>query len=32
MRFDTLAEMAWFAIRFCVVSAIGRAISRTSGE
>src|SRR5216684_173599 len=30
MRFDTLAEIAWLAIRFCVVSAIGRATSSTS--
>src|SRR5215831_11038110 len=30
MRFDTLAEIAWFAIRFCVVSAIERAISSTT--
>ena len=30
MRFDTLAEIAWLASRFCVVSAIGRAISSTS--
>ncbi len=30
MRFDTLAEIAWFAIRFCAVSAIGRAISSTT--
>src|SRR5258705_7142120 len=28
--FDTLAEIAWFAIRFCAVSASGRAISSTS--
>src|SRR5262249_43754157 len=30
MRFDTLAEIAWLAIRFCVVSASGRATSSTS--
>src|SRR5262245_61980911 len=30
IRFDTLAEIAWLAIRFCVVSASGRAISSTS--
>src|SRR5262249_37262789 len=30
MRFDTLAEIAWFAIRFCAASASGRAISSTS--
>src|SRR6266566_2537744 len=29
MRFDTLAEIAWFA-RFCAVSAIGRATSSTN--
>ncbi len=30
MRLDTFAEIAWFAIRFCAVSASGRAISSTS--
>src|SRR6516225_9320084 len=30
MRLETLAEIAWFAIRFCAVSAIGRATSSTS--
>src|SRR5262249_36076768 len=30
MRFDTLAEIAWLAIRFCVVSASGRATSSTA--
>src|SRR5437764_6739955 len=30
IRFDTLAEIAWLAIRFCAVSASGRAISSTS--
>ncbi len=30
MRFATFAEIAWLAIRFCVVSANGRAISSTS--
>ena len=30
MRFDTLAEIAWLASRFCAVSASGRAISSTS--
>ena len=30
MRFDTLADTAWLAIRFCVVIANGRAISSTS--
>src|SRR5262245_40840702 len=30
IRFDTLAEIAWLAIRFCAVSASGRAISSTN--
>src|SRR5262252_6554071 len=30
MRLETLAEIAWFAIRFCAVSAIGRATSSTN--
>jgi hypothetical protein len=29
MRFDTFAEIAWLAIRFCAVSASGRATSST---